>query len=729
MKASVQQNSRFLSTCLLACCSLAPVAMAGEGVSGNLNIGMGYVSDKAFKFGEYNGLDNQGLYPVLDFSLKSAADPRWSDADYWELSGNDLGLNSRELSFQWGQRFTAIYDEITHQRSSGGGSVFVDNDSSDLRLPANWTAATNTAGMAPFALNELDESIKRRRLKLGYQLPAFGDWELDFTFRHEVRDGNRVRYGIIGNTGGNPRAVALPSPVDFTENALTVTASRAGEGFSLQGGYRLSLFDNDNTAQSWDNPYAAIGGWSPAAGYPSGRGAIALEPDNRYQQLFTSLYYRLSKSASIHGSASYARMEQDEHFLPYTINPALAVTTPRPRDSLEGKIDISRLRVTYQHRLTPRLSLRVNGAYEDRDNKTPRDLYIYIGGDSQDQSTAASSRARYNRPYSDTRTEVDAALRYRWQTGTELALSQSLQRVDRDYSEISRMEESVSGLALSRRQSDSLQWRASYALERRDPSAYRGDRPYYASHSDAYIASTPEAERFENHPLLRKYYLAERDRQKASAGLTWTASANVQWGLSYQSTRDDYDKSELGLLQARTQGLNVDLSVIDEERFSWNSFYSVERIESEQAGHSFRGFAVAADIGNPGRAWEHDSEDNVKTLGSDLTLYRLWPKVDMTLSYLLSYAVSELDTQTGNALSAEPISPQGDKLKRLSAKFDYEHSPQLGVSVRIAHESYEVDNFSYDNVAADTMANVIALGRSSGDYSINWLALSFRYRF
>ena len=101
----------------------------------------------------------------------------------------------------------------------------------------------------------------------------------------------------------------------------------------------------------------------------------------------------------------------------------------------------------------------------------------------------------------------------------------------------------------------------------------------------------------------------------------------------------------------------------------------------------------------------------------------------MTLSYLLSYAVSELETRTGSSLSAEAISPQGDKLIRLSAKFDYEHSSQLGVSVRIAHESYEVDNFSYDGVTADTMANVIALGRSSGDYSINWLALSFRYRF
>ena len=50
MKATIEQGNRILNTCLLACSLLAPVAMAGEGVAGKLNIGLGYVSDEAFKF-------------------------------------------------------------------------------------------------------------------------------------------------------------------------------------------------------------------------------------------------------------------------------------------------------------------------------------------------------------------------------------------------------------------------------------------------------------------------------------------------------------------------------------------------------------------------------------------------------------------------------------------------------------------------------------------------------
>lgn len=708
---------------------LAPGIFADEAaIRGEVNVGAGYISDNAFKFGEYNGLHRQGAYGVLDFSLRGG-DSRWSDSDYWSLSGRDLGLDSRSLNLEWGRRFSAEYSEITRRISGGGGTIFVEKDTDDLRLPAGWVAAGNTAGMPPFALNDFDESIKRRRLKLHYQLPDFSDWQVDIRFRHEIRDGNRVRYGVIGNTGGNPRSVALPSPIDFTENALALSASRAGEAYALEFGYRLSLFQNDNRSQSWDNPYSAIGGWDPAAGHPSGRGAIALEPDNRYQQLFASGYYRLLPRASLHGNASYARMEQDESFLPYTVNPALSVGTPLPRNSLDGEIDILRLRLGYQHSLSRRLSLRVNTSYEDRDNDTPRDLYIYIGGDSQNQAGADSARARFNRPYSYTRSDADIALRYRLDGGAQLSARQAFKRTDRDFSEVSRMDEQVTELALSRRQSALLQWQLRYSLERRDPSAYRGARPYFESHTQAYIAGQPADERFENHPLLRKYYQADRERSKATAGLTLTPAGNVQLGLSYHGTHDDYDRSELGLQRARSQGFNLDLSVVEEDRYAWNSFFSVERFESKQAGQSFRGFAVVTESQDPTRAWQHDSEDTVKTLGSDLTVYRVARNTDMTLGYLLSHAVSELETRAGSLLATGPIPEQGDKMIRLSAEFTYHATTSMDVLLKLAHETYEATNFRYDNVDVDTMANVIALGRGTPGYSINWFVASFRYRF
>lgn len=704
-------------------------------LAGKVEVGAQYVSEDAFRFGQYNGLEDEGLYPVLDFSLKQR--PQWDSPEnrYWYLEGHNLGLESRSLEFGAGsdsnQHFTASYREITSHWSDSGRTIFINDGSTDLTLPANWTPGTSTGSMTALngPLDTVTEALKRQRLTLDYRIMAATDWTIEANYRHEIKDGKQVRYGVIGNSGGNPRAVALPSPVEYSVDEFGLQAGYAGKSYYFQVGYQLSLFSNDNRSQLWQNPYSAIAGWDPAAGYPSGQGAIALEPDNQYQMLFSRGNLRLSPKATLNGSVHYARLRQDEDFLPYTVNPALAVGTPLPRNSLDGAIDIWRLQLGYHHYLTPKLSLRINADHENRDNDTPRDLYLTVGGDSQDQPDSSSSRARYNLPYSRRETTAEVGVRYRLPERSTVSAKYKFRRTDQDFSEVSGSDENHLDLTFNKRHSQQLQWRVSYALELRDPSSYRGARPYLQSHTEAFLSNEPENERFENHPLLRKYYLAERERRKFDGWLNWTPHKHFGASLSMSQSRDHYDKSVLGLENATMQSINLDLSVLNQEKFDWTTFFSYQRYEADQMGHSFRGFAVTADTANQQRRWSHESTDRIKTIGSTLTVYNLAPRTEMKIDYLVSYATSELETGTGAALSSQPIPDQGDKMIRIAGEFVHHATAAMDVMFKLAHETYDATNFNYDSVAPNTMANVIALGRDTQTYSVNWFSLSLRYQF
>lgn len=721
---------------LISAC-LSPGAVIANDDSGTrtaLEFAAGYIDDDP-AYRQYFDHGAQDSYPM--FSVDAEKTPVWDSGEsrYWSASGQYLGTDYLELSFSIGdyghQQFDFAYTQTTKSGLSNAKTIFINPGSNSLTLPTDWTAATTTAGMSDLSgpLREVDDRLRRRRLQLNYAIKANSHWSFDISFKHEIKDGTLFKYGVIGNTGGNPRGVALPSPIDFEFNDISLRADYTASHYHWQFGYDLSLFKNDNPSLSWDNPFLAINGWHSTAGYATGRGAIAQEPDNLYQQWFANGVFRLPGGASLNTTLHYAILKQDEAFLPYSINPALSVSTPLPRDTLDGQINISRLGLGYRQNLSKRLMLRVNGRYEERDNKTPQNLYIYIGGDSQDQDSATSSRARYNLPHSYRETQLAAALRYRLGKASSVSAGVKHNTVDRDYSETTSSRENIGHMAFKSRPAERLQTYLRVSKELRKPSAYRGDTPYLNSHTPAYVAGEPADERFENHPLLRKYNQAQRQRQKIATGLNWTPSDSSNVGLALNMAQDDYRKSVFGLKKADVRGLHVDFSLVSTDRAQWHNYASYEQYNTQQNGRSFRGNAIATQSIDPTRNWQQRSEDRVKTFGSDLELVNIIANTDLSIGYLLAYSSSDFTTTTGSSLSAMAMPKQGDKLQRISAELRHRYAVDLDISLNLAHQSYRAQNFSYDGVTPNTMANVIAIGNTSPDYSAVELMLALKYRF
>src|SRR5690606_19957555 len=85
-----------------------------QGVSGEVELGAGYVSDDAFKFGDYRGLHQEGAFLIGNAAVQSLGE----EGEYWSLRGGDLGLDTRFLQLNGGRQgayaLSLGYDQIPH---------------------------------------------------------------------------------------------------------------------------------------------------------------------------------------------------------------------------------------------------------------------------------------------------------------------------------------------------------------------------------------------------------------------------------------------------------------------------------------------------------------------------------------------------------------------------------------------------------------------------------------
>ena len=81
-------------------------------------------------------------------------------------------------------------------------------------------------------------------------------------------------------------------------------------------------FNNQEDRITWENPYASF---SPSVRHPEGVGGVALAPDNTLMRGRLTGLYVFSPAARLQFDGSYGVTEQDQDFLPYSVNDALRV--------------------------------------------------------------------------------------------------------------------------------------------------------------------------------------------------------------------------------------------------------------------------------------------------------------------------------------------------------------------------------------------------------------------
>ena len=426
----------------------AQTAQEATTPTSTVEAGAAGISDGSYKAGEYNGLQKKGGVAIGNFDLRGGGAYDSDSAMRWRLKGIDLGLETRSLTAEVGVqgvfRINVGYDELRRNRSDSYQTPYSGAGTNVLTLPAGWQvptvagstgtnsvvnvlsargflkpigdaqyidirtasptfggilkptaaqiAAVDAASNADVpAFQNYNISTKRTRYDLAVDYSFNPKWGVGGDFRPEHKDGLKLMGSVSRNTGGDISTV-LPDVIDQNHNQVDLRLNyRGAKGFA-QASYYGSIFDNNVPFMSWQN-------WATG---PTGTGTInpgtgvvntmSSAPSNRYNQISGTAGFTAKNNTKLVANGSYSRNTQNDLFL------TDATTALVPVSSLNGLVVSSAFDAKLTSKPTKKLNLLAAYKYNNRDNRTPINIFQY--GDAGELPVAnANFPAGPNNPY------------------------------------------------------------------------------------------------------------------------------------------------------------------------------------------------------------------------------------------------------------------------------------------------------------------------------------------
>ncbi|MEY8876924.1 MAG: MtrB/PioB family outer membrane beta-barrel protein [Leptothrix sp. (in: b-proteobacteria)] len=424
------------------CAAEATVAELTQPAS-QVELGIGDVTQSSAKFGEYNGLQKKGGYPIGQFDLRGGGAYDSDSAVRWRLNGTDLGLDTRSLGGEYGEqgrfRITLGYDSIVKQRSDSYRTPYLGAGTGTLTLPSNWetnnrtgcavngtasggpVATPGTAGCGNYYISQATNNAntatptgnalaltaaelgdfqvlrlktQREKYDLGLSLNLDTRWSLGASMRHETKDGTQAMGLPFVTTNAQ---VTVPNPIKYTTNQFNLNLNYAGDQAFADLSYYLSLFNDRIDSVTVQDPYFSSATPSVSAGnittFPFPDNArYGTAPDNQFHQVNLSGGYRFNPAVNFSGNVSSGRGTQNQAYLP--VGTGAWETAPigiPTQSSLAGKVDYTSAFAKLTFKPINDLNGLVSYKYDERHNQTQSNLYYFRDTDQQIPTTTGAA--------------------------------------------------------------------------------------------------------------------------------------------------------------------------------------------------------------------------------------------------------------------------------------------------------------------------------------------------
>lgn len=351
--------------------SIGAAAASGSGASRTL-------------FGQYNGLRARDFNLLLDFDFTRRDDQTGT----WTLiRARNLGLDTPELGFtlnrQGDWKVSASLDEIVKHDPRTINTAMVG---------AGTTAPTVVLLGAPGTGQDVNLELKRRRLGLNIDKWITPALQVQLSFKNEDKTGavtwgrgfacaSAAAPGCAAGTAGTTgyALLLLPQPVDSRTVQIEAKLNYHTEALFLSGGYYGSFYIDHHGALTPNVPATLDNGVGVAHPLSAGLQAIlglpmALWPSNQAHQLYLDGTYAFTPKVRSTFNLSYQRATQNQDFAAMGLAGA-----PAGVSNLGALVNTTLAQFGLTARPIAKLSLNANLRYDNRDDRTPLQLYNIEG--------------------------------------------------------------------------------------------------------------------------------------------------------------------------------------------------------------------------------------------------------------------------------------------------------------------------------------------------------------
>lgn len=757
----------FLAGC---CFTVAPAS--ADVLDAELTIGGRAISGDTHssKWEEYRDLE-PGLFGDASFWVTDPNDVTFLWGDFENIGYHDQRYQLE--AGQWGRlRLFGEYAELPHTFSDDARTLYTYSGQNQLNFPDALRGAIEAvpAGPTQAATRSMllgNGLADARRTSLDYLLRTYRgglildpteDWELETAYRGLDRSGRRpfaMGYGSPGSNFAN-----FASPIDERTDEVTADA-RYGRGpWNFEVGYLGSFFNNDLNHVTADNPLRLTD--SATAGSSEGR--ISLAPDNSMNNVHATAAYALPLAfpARLATTFSYSLREQDDDFLPHTINSALSGLPflVLPQDSLDGKVQTYLANVLVTARPLPELDLRARYRYYDFHNDTP--VIEFPGHVVNDQTADDEIGRNVPNDYSRQLASIDAS--YRFSPAVTVRGGPFWDQWSRSRDrEVSRLDEYGAKLAFDLRPADWALVRADYVFGSRDGTEYH-PYDYLKASLDPGQLDDPDFASIGQLSSLRKFDEANRVRNEIRLLTQLTPREDLDLSFSGGWGKFDYPDSHFGVRSSRTWTAGTEFGYQPAEWVTFSAWYNFDYWTQSQKS---RWRPVSGDVvtDSPENDWNSQSTNLAHTLGANVGFVLVPEKLDLSFSYIFERGVGETHSN-GAAGCQAPITatnPTGaclptpggaadggnavnypdikDRLQLFTTVLTYHFDENLSFDAMYAFQKLSMQDYRVDGLdpyMPDSNVNGsggispsldVFLGDRLGDYAASIFALSATYRF
>lgn len=508
------------------------------------------------------------------------------------------------------------------------------------------------------ATRDVDLQLEREKVGLGLAA-QYGVMQAFINYDHEQKTGNR-RSSLV-----TPRPVNFALPVDANTENLNAGLNISGENWLSELAYHGSFYRNN--IDNLSLPYLPD--------------VYAATPDNDAHQVSLSGQYMLGRG-NVNGRVAAGRMLQDGDLIQVSGNPL---------QSWDGQVDTLDARIGFSNMLSPRW--RVNGQvdYSERDNKSSVWEFAQLEFDN------VSGAFKQNVPMDIERLTYKLHSSYRFNSEYRLMGGYDRKEVERSYLEREQTHDDAFWAKLNIRSLANTVIDFGGRYENRSGSVY----------------NAVENTSIEENSLLRKFYLADRERQAVDLKVNYVLLSWLTIDLNGYYAKDDYAKTIIGLTESTDYGYDLQLGMQLSEQLHLYASASQQWIDSAIAG--------SQSFSSPD--WYNDVADEFINLGAGFTYSGLFDdRLTLGGNYQFSNSASDI------LVTYNEVLPYGDY-------YSYNHSVELygryALSERMGLKlSYQYERYydtDYSQSAVNSIPGLITLGDLNHNYNAHLLMFTFSY--